>query len=86
MAIELPDATRQDLVASIKHYFAEEQGEEVGDLRASLFLDFVLEEIGPSVYNQAVRDAQASLSRAVGDLDLTLHEPELAYTARQRGR
>lgn len=76
MAVELPDETRKQLVQHIKHYFSEEQDEEVGDLRASFFLDFVLETVGPSVYNQAIRDAQARLQVVVGDLDLTLHEPE----------
>jgi uncharacterized protein (DUF2164 family) len=76
VAIELPDETRKRLVQHIKHYFAEEQGEEIGDLRASFFLDFALETVGPSVYNQAILDAQARLQVVVGDLDLTLHEPE----------
>ena len=76
MAIELPGAARKELAAAIKHYFAEERDEEIGDLQASFLLDFVLEAIGPSIYNQAIRDAQARLQVAVADLDLTLHEPE----------
>lgn len=84
MAIVLPDETRAELVASIKRYFLEERDEEVGDLQASFLLDFVLEEVGPSIYNQAVRDAQAGLQRALAELDVTLHEPEFGYTNRKR--
>ena len=62
----------------------EERSEEVGDLQAAFFLEFVLKEIGPSIYNQAVKDAQAHLHNAVADLDLTLHEPEFGYSA-ERG-
>ncbi len=90
MAIVLPDETRQALVAAIKRYFLEERGEEIGDLQARFFFEFILKEVGPSIYNQAVKDAQASLQNVVGDLDLTLHEPEFGYTAdettRQRAR
>jgi uncharacterized protein (DUF2164 family) len=51
MPISLPDATRQALVDAIKHYFRTERDEEIGDLQAGFFLDFVLETVGPSVYN-----------------------------------
>ena len=82
MAILLPDETRKALVDAIRHYFQDERDEEIGDLQASFFLDFVLKEVGPSIYNQAVRDAQANLQRVVSDLDVTLHEPEFGYSAR----
>lgn len=85
MPIELPDETRKRLIPLIKHHFAEE-GEEIGDLRASFFLDFVLETIGPSIYNHAIRDAQTRLQVAVSDLDVTLYEPEFGWSAEQRSR
>lgn len=76
MAIELPDEVRKELTAAIRRYFLEERDEEIGDLQASFFLTFVLEEVGPYLYNQAVRDAQAHLQRFAADLDVTLYEPE----------
>lgn len=76
MAIELPVPTRQALIDALKGYFRDERDEEIGDLGAGFLLDFVLETVGPSVYNQAIRDAQARLHTVVGELDLTLHEPE----------
>ena len=76
MPITLPDEAKQVLVTALQGYFRDERGEEIGGLQASFLLDFVLETVGPSVYNQAIRDAQASLQRTVGDLDLALHEPE----------
>ncbi len=86
MAITLPEQTKEDLTHSIKRYFLEERGEDIGDLQASLCLEFILKEIGPSIYNQAIRDAQSSLQNAVADLDLTLHEPEFGYTAERGAR
>ena len=83
MPIELSDRTKSELIYSIKRYFLEERGEEIGDLQASFFLDFVLEEVGPSIYNQAVKDAQARLQGVVADLDVTLHLPEFRYSGKR---
>ena len=74
MAIVLPDDTRKEIIQAIKHYFMKERDEEIGDLSAGFFLDFFLKEIGPSIYNRAIRDAQAHLQRVVADLDVSLYE------------
>jgi uncharacterized protein (DUF2164 family) len=79
MAIKLSDDARQRLTASIKRYFDENMDEEVGDLKASLLLEFCLQEIGPSIYNQAIADAQAYMQEKAADLDGTCYEPEFAY-------
>lgn len=76
MELTFPDEKKNAVLASIKHYFLEQRDEEIGELAAGLFLDFVLEEIGPSIYNQGIKDAQASLQRIVADLDLNLCIPE----------
>jgi len=79
MAIDLPNETRKALIASIRRYFAENMDEEIGDLKASLLLDFCLREIGPTVYNRAVADAQAHLQGQLTDLDAACWEPEFGY-------
>ncbi len=79
MAIELPKETKERLIASIKRYFEEFLEQEVGDLKASLLLDFILKETGPSVYNQAIADAQARMSEMVDEIDGACYEPEFGY-------
>jgi len=79
MAIEIPKETKDRLVASIKQYFEEALEQEIGDLKASLLLDFVLKEIGPTVYNQAVADAQVQMSEMVDEIDGTCYEPEFGH-------
>ena len=79
MAITFSRETHARLLASIKRYFLERDHEEVGELKASLLLDFFLKEIGPSIYNRAVADAQAYMQERVGDLDGSCYEPELGY-------
>jgi uncharacterized protein (DUF2164 family) len=79
MAIALgPDAKKQ-AIASIRRYFAENWNQEVGDLKADLLLDFVLREIGPSVYNRAIADAQVYLRDRVADLEAACFEREFGY-------
>jgi uncharacterized protein (DUF2164 family) len=43
----------------IKEFFYQEHSEEIGDLAADNFLDFISKEIGPFFYNQGVQDAKA---------------------------
>ena len=79
MAITLAAETQKQAIASIQRYFKEQLDEEVGDLRARLLLDFVLKEIGPTIYNHAIRDAQAYFQGTVTDLDGTCYETEFDY-------
>ncbi|MGL6344128.1 MAG: DUF2164 family protein [Waterburya sp.] len=51
----------------------------MGDLKASLFLDFCLQEICPSVYNQAIIDARSFMEDKLSDLEDTCYEPEFDY-------
>ena len=78
MAIELEKDTRLRLIASIRRYVEENLDEPIGDLKAILFLDFVLQECGPSIYNQAILDAQAKLQERVGELEESC-QPEFDY-------
>jgi uncharacterized protein (DUF2164 family) len=79
MAIELsPEITKQ-LQSSIKRYFAENLDQDIGDLRAGMLLNYCLKEIGPSVYNQAIADAQAYFQGRVGDLEGVCYEKEFTY-------
>ena len=79
MAIRLPKHAQHQALSSIKRFVLETLEEDIGDLKASLFLDFCLKEIGPSIYNRAVADAQASMQDKIADLDGTCYEPEFAY-------
>ena len=82
MTIELEKETRERLAASIKRYFAESLDLEIGDLKASLLLQFILKEIGPSIYNRAVADAQSCMQDMVSEIDGTCYEPEFGYWKR----
>ncbi len=79
MILELtPDATKQS-IASIRRYFAEELDQDIGDLKATLVLEFFMKEIAPSIYNSAIADAQTYLRDRVADLDGACSAPEFAF-------
>lgn len=79
MTIELPKADRAQAIASIERYFRDNMDEPIGNIAAGGLLGFFLEEIGPSIYNQAIRDAQERLQVRVAELDFEVHEDEFAY-------
>ncbi len=74
MPIELAKDVRQQAVESIERWFQEERDERVGNIAAAALLEFLVEEIGPSIYNRAVADVQERMQMRVGDLDIEVHQ------------
>ncbi|MBN1857669.1 DUF2164 domain-containing protein [Candidatus Bipolaricaulota bacterium] len=79
MTIKIRADARERSIASIKRYFEEHLDQRVGDLKASMVLDFCLKEIGPVVYNQAILDAQSYLENSVAEIESTCYEPEFPF-------
>jgi len=79
MDIQLKKDVEKRLLGSIQRYGSESLGLELGELQASLFLKFCLEEIGPSVYNQAIADAQGFFQEKVADLENTCFAKEFNH-------
>ncbi len=79
MTIELTKEDRSQAIASIERYFRENMDEKIGNIAAGGLLGFFLEEIGPSIYNKGVADAQERLQTRVADLDFEVHEAEFGY-------
>lgn len=75
----LPDEARKQSIASIRRYFGEQLDQDIGDLKAGLLLDYFLVEIGPSIHNAAIEQAQVYLRDRVADLDGTCTLPEFAF-------
>ena len=79
MTIELSREERTAAVASIERYFRENMEEKIGNVAAMGLLGFMLEELGPSLYNRGVADAQERMQVRVTELDIEVHEEEFAY-------
>jgi uncharacterized protein (DUF2164 family) len=82
MGIELDKDSRSEAIQSIQDYFAQKRDEELGNLEAGFLLDFFLEQIGPTIYNRAVSDAQALMQDKLIDIDGELFEDTDRPTSR----
>ena len=83
--LELDKQQRATAISSLQRYFEENLNSidaPIGDLPASLLLNFFLEEIGPVIYNQAIADAQTRLTQRVSDLNGELYSDEFQYWPR----
>jgi uncharacterized protein (DUF2164 family) len=80
MRIRLSEERRGRMVGSIKQFFAEHFDETLSDFRAESLLDFFVKELGPPVYNQAIRDACMFIQDRLTDLEGEFYEPEEPYT------
>ena len=79
MSIKLGKETEDRLVASIRRYFDANMDEGIGDLPARMLLDFCVRELGPSIYNHAIADAQSAMQERIAELDVNCYEPEFSY-------
>ena len=79
MNIELSKEARAMAIASIERWFKENTDEPIGNIQAAALLNFVVAEICPSVYNQAIADAQQRLQARVAELDIECHADEFGY-------
>ena len=75
MSIKLSDERRVILVAAIQTFFRDELDDEVGELKAGLVLDFFVKNLGPPLYNQAIRDAHGFIQAKLVDLEGDFYEP-----------
>ena len=82
MSIKLQKESEKYLLGSIKRFFAESMNDDIGDLKASLVLDFCIREIGPTIYNQAIADAQAYFQEKAADLAGARFEAEFDFWKR----
>ena len=86
MEIELNPQAQKQAVASIQQYFQENMDEPIGEMEAGLLLRFFVEEIGPAIYNQAVKDAQARIQLQLSDLTGDLYADEFQYWPRSEAK
>ena len=86
MPITLSDEITDRAIASIRRYVADELDQEIGELKARLMLEFFIKEIGGSVYNAAISDAQTYFRDRVADLEGACSAPEFAYWPKSTGR
>ena len=83
MTIELTKDVHREAVYSVERYFREHMEEPIGNIAAAALLNFFIEEVGPSIYNQAVSDVQERLQLRISERDIEVHEDEFSYWRRR---
>lgn len=76
MGIKLSDLRKKQMIAEVQAYFRKEYDEDIGELKAEMFLDFFIEKLGPGIYNQAIADANSFIQEKLIDLEDILSLPE----------
>jgi uncharacterized protein (DUF2164 family) len=79
MPIILSQDALTRLKPSLQRFFAEELETDLGEMKISLVLRYILKEIGPLVYNQAIKDAEQFVAQRVADLEAACYEKEFTY-------
>jgi uncharacterized protein (DUF2164 family) len=80
MRIKLSGERRERMIRSIKEYFEEHFDEDLSTFKAEGLLEFFVKELGPPVYNQAIRDAYGFIQEKLTDLEGEFYEPEDPYS------
>lgn len=75
MHIRLSDEGRERLVASLRGFFGDEFDHDLSEFQAGQLVEFLVHELGPPIYNQAIKDARRFLQGKLDDLEGEFYEP-----------
>lgn len=66
--IKLSKEQQSTAVVKLQEYFEQELDKDLGQFEAEFLLEFIMKEIGSSIYNQALYDAQSLLTAKIEDV------------------
>lgn len=66
--IKLSKEQQVSAISKLQGYFEQELDRELGQFEAEFLLEFIMKELGSSIYNQALYDAQSLLSAKIEDV------------------
>ena len=76
MRIKLSNERKENLVRHIEEYYFNEFDEEISKYKSEQLLSFFIKELGPPVYNQAIKDSHSFMQEKLIDLESDFYEPE----------
>lgn len=65
---KLSNEKKDEMLELIQTYFKEEQDEEIGNLKAMLFLDFIMEKLAPEFYNLGIEASHHYMTDKIADI------------------
>lgn len=84
LIIKLPKEQKDILTKRVQEYFYEERAEEIGNLAAESILDFMIKEVSPVIYNQAIYDARNLVKERMMSLEDDLYALEQPHFRTKR--
>lgn len=66
--IKLSKEKKEEMIARIQNHFLNEREEDLSNLAATLFLNFIVEELAPEFYNIGVQDAYRYMTERCEDM------------------
>lgn len=76
ISIKIPKEEKKQLIQNVQAYFEEERSETIGDLAAEQYIDFMIRELGPYIYNKAITDARTLVNEKFNQLEDELYTLE----------
>lgn len=58
MSVKIPKEQKEVIIENIQRFFEEEDMERIGSFQAEALIHQMIKEIGPYIYNQAIKDAR----------------------------
>jgi uncharacterized protein (DUF2164 family) len=83
LMMKLPKEQKEQLTGAIQQYFELERSETLGSIAAEQLLDFMIQEIGPHLYNHAINDARKAVLERMQTLEDELYALEKPIVARR---
>ncbi|OPH62064.1 hypothetical protein BC351_02160 [Paenibacillus ferrarius] len=84
LKLKLEKEQKNELVSRVQDYFYKERSEEIGELSAEFLIDYMIAELGPYIYNQAIQDALKLVGDKMVALEDDLHAIEKPITFNRR--
>ena len=69
MRIQLSEERRRGLLRELQAHFLDHHGEEIGELKAGMLLEFFVERLAPPIYNEAIYDARKFIQEKLEELE-----------------
>lgn len=76
LPLKLPREQKQQITSSIQDYLDTELSIEIGQLASENLLDFMLKELSPYIYNQAIADARKVIDQKMVSIEEEMYALE----------
>ena len=74
--IKLSEDRKRTVLHALIRFYQEDLDEELSEYQADRILEFLVKELGPPIYNQAIQDARSFVLSKMEDLDAEFYEPD----------